>query len=55
MMLILTRFSPVRTRKRLSHGFGIAAIVCALLWLISLVTLPRLGQDRFGSGFRAGS
>ena len=36
MMLFLTRYSPLRQRKRLIYGLGIAAIISELLWLLSL-------------------
>ncbi len=37
MMLFLTRYSPLRARKRLFYGLGIAAIVSELAWLFVLV------------------
>ena len=36
MMLFLTRYSPLRSRKRLFYGLGIAAIVSELLWLLAM-------------------
>ncbi len=38
MMLFLTRYSPLRARKRLSYGLGIAAIGSELLWLLAMAT-----------------
>jgi hypothetical protein len=38
MMLFLTRYSPLRERKRLFYGLGIAAIGSELLWLLGLET-----------------
>lgn len=38
MMLFLTRYSPLRERKRLFYGLGIAAIVSEVLWLLGLET-----------------
>lgn len=38
MMLFLTRYSPLRARKRLFYGLGAAAIVSELAWLFVLVT-----------------
>ena len=42
MLLLLTRYSPLRARKRFFYGLGIAAIVSELLWLLSLATAPGL-------------
>jgi hypothetical protein len=42
MMLLLTRYSPLRSRKRFFYGLGIAAIVSELLWLLGLATRPSL-------------
>lgn len=44
MMLLLTRYSPLRARRRLFYGLGIAAIVSELLWLLSLATRPGLAM-----------
>ena len=38
MMLFLTRYSPLRERKRLFYGLGIAAIASEVLWLLGLET-----------------
>jgi hypothetical protein len=38
MMLFLTRYSPLRARKPLFYGLGIAAIGSELLWLVGLET-----------------
>lgn len=40
MMLFLTRYSPLRARRRLFYALGIAAIVSELLWLIGRQILP---------------
>lgn len=44
MMLFLTRYSPLRARKRLFYGLGIAAIVSELAWLFVLLTDASLAQ-----------
>lgn len=38
MMLFLTRFSPLRSHRRILYGLGIAAIMGELGWLIILFT-----------------
>ena len=44
MMLFLTRYSPLRARKRLFYGLGIAAIVSEIAWLFVLLTDASLAQ-----------
>jgi hypothetical protein len=42
MMLFLTRYSPLRGRRRLFYGLGVAAIGSELAWLLGLFTDPGL-------------
>lgn len=42
MMLFLTRYSPLRARRRLFYALGIAAIASELLWLIGREIAPAL-------------
>jgi len=42
MVLFLTRYSPLRARKRLFYALAIAAIASELVWLIVRETIPAL-------------
>jgi hypothetical protein len=44
MMLFLTRFSPLRARRRLFYGLGTAAIAMELVWILALATYPALAR-----------
>jgi hypothetical protein len=44
MMLFLTRYSPLRARRRLFYGIGIAAIASEIGWLAILITDTPLAQ-----------
>jgi hypothetical protein len=44
MMLFLTRYSPLRARKRWLYGLGMGAIVFELIWLASLADSPALAK-----------
>jgi len=42
MMLFLTRYSPLRARRKVFYGLGIAAVGSELVWLLGLFTDPGL-------------
>ena len=42
MLLLLARYSALRSRRRFLYGLGVAAIVSELLWLLGLATVPDL-------------
>ncbi|MFM7465171.1 MAG: hypothetical protein ACKO28_06830, partial [Cyanobium sp.] len=44
ILLFLTRYSPLRARKNIIYGLGIAAIVGELSWLFVLLTDPSLAR-----------
>ena len=44
MMLFLTRYSPLRARKRWLYGLGIGAIVFELIWLAAMAHSPALAK-----------
>jgi hypothetical protein len=42
MMMFLTRYSPLRARRKVFYGLGIAAVCSELVWLLGLFTDPGL-------------
>ena len=42
ILLLLSRYSPLRSRRRVFYGLGIAAIASEVLWLVALHTTPSL-------------
>ena len=44
IMLFLTRYSPLRARKRWLYGLGISAIVFELIWLTAMAHSPALAK-----------